>query len=143
MKAPRGVNWDRVGGTASFLCAIHCALSGVALGLLSTLGLGFFTDSRVDWLFLGIAVIAGTFAAVTGFRRHGDARLAVALIIGLAILIARQVFFAHDHAGHNHGIDPVSTALSLVGASFVIGFHVGNSVKSHRSCPGCRASSKT
>ena len=51
MDTPRGyylvvirterINLDKLGACASAICAVHCLLTGIALGLLSVAGLGF------------------------------------------------------------------------------------------------------
>ncbi|MGC8035329.1 MerC family mercury resistance protein, partial [Salmonella enterica] len=46
-------DYDRVGAYASTLCAIHCLITGVGLGLLSVMGLQFFGSAWVESLFIG------------------------------------------------------------------------------------------
>jgi len=61
---------DRVGATASFLCAIHCALLPFVLALLPFLGLEFLADHRFERDFVFFACTLALFALVGGYRRH-------------------------------------------------------------------------
>lgn len=79
---------DRVGATASFLCALHCAALPLLLGVLPAPGLGFLADHAFE---RGFAAFASVFAAtslVFGFRRHQDFRAFALLIPGVALLVA-------------------------------------------------------
>jgi len=61
---------DRIGATASFLCAIHCALLPFVLALLPFLGLEFLADHRFERGFVLFACALALVALVRGFRRH-------------------------------------------------------------------------
>ena len=61
---------DRVGATASFLCAIHCALLPFVLALLPFVGLEFLADHRFERGFVLFACTLALFAMIRGYRRH-------------------------------------------------------------------------
>lgn len=72
--APKPSRWwhvaDRVGATASFLCAVHCALLPFVLTLLPLIGLGFLAGHQFERDFVIFAIALALFALVSGYRRH-------------------------------------------------------------------------
>src|SRR6478672_8405035 len=48
---------DRFGATASFLCAIHCALLPFVIAVLPALGLAFLADHRFERGFIAFASV--------------------------------------------------------------------------------------
>jgi hypothetical protein len=75
---------DRVGATASFLCAVHCAALPFVLTVLPALGLGFLADHRFERVFIACASCLALVALIRGYRRHHIAsplRIAVAGLI--------------------------------------------------------------
>ncbi len=78
---------DRVGATASFLCAIHCAVLPFVLAMLPFLGLGFLADYRFEQIFVVCAALLASAALLTGYRRHRR-RLPLLLVApGVALLL--------------------------------------------------------
>ena len=134
----RNVILDKVGACASALCAVHCVLTGVALGLMSSLGLGFFGSLWVDAVFVLTAVVVGAVALRHGIKRHGSFVPALFYILGLvAIVIAHFEDFSHGwpvHEHHHHGIMP--TVMSVIGGLSFVMFHVLNLRLAHR-CTCC------
>lgn len=99
-----------MGSVASFACAVHCALSGVALGALSASGLGFIGHPILEVLFIGSAVALGIWAAVRGYRVHH-----VWKPIGLFIAGMLSIILAH--------LSEPGWIFSVIGGSFLIAFH--------------------
>ena len=131
---------DKVGACASAICAVHCILTGVALGLLSSLGFGFFGNLWVDIGFVGVAVLVGGVALWHGVKRHGSYLPALFYIMGLvAILFAHFEDFSHGlpiHSEHGHSV--LATVLSVAGGVCFVMFHVLNLRMQHSSdctCP--------
>lgn len=78
---------DRVGATASFLCAIHCAALPFVLALLPFIGLQFLADHRFERGFVFFACALALFALINGYRRHRRALPLMLAIPGLLLLI--------------------------------------------------------
>lgn len=139
MSGSRSKLWDRVGACASALCAVHCVLTGVALGLLSSLGLGFFGNIWVDVFFVLTAVVVGAVAMRHGIKRHGSFVPASFYVLGLvSVLVAHFEDFSHGwpvHQQHHHGVVP--TILSVVGGSCFVLFHVLNLRLQHQHDCNC------
>jgi intracellular septation protein A len=130
------LNLDRVGAVASAICAVHCVLTGVALGLLSFLGVGFLGHSMVDKFFLGVAVVVGSTALLMGFRKHKKWQPAILFVVGLSLLLATNFLFAHDHAHHPdhfhlHTSDLLVHTMSAIGGICLVAFHVWNQKLQH------------
>ena len=89
-QAPKSRWWhvaDRVGATASFLCAIHCAALPFVLALLPFIGLQFLADHRFERGFVFFACALALFALITGYRRHRRVLPLMLAIPGLLLLI--------------------------------------------------------
>jgi hypothetical protein len=88
---PKSARWwhlaDRLGATASFLCAIHCALLPFVLTVLPLLGLGFLAGHRFERGFVMFAATLALFALVNGCRRHRRPLPLLLAAPGLALLL--------------------------------------------------------
>src|SRR6188768_3601535 len=85
---------DRLGATASFLCAIHCAALPFVIALLPLVGLSFLADHRFEAGFVGFACVLASFALVSGYRRHRR-RLPLMLAAPGLLLLILGVTFLH------------------------------------------------
>jgi len=79
---------DRFGATASFLCAVHCALLPFVVAVLPTLGLGFLADHEYEEMFVVFACLLAGTTIVLGVRRHGDRRALALVVPGIGLLLA-------------------------------------------------------
>ncbi|MGO1541595.1 MAG: MerC domain-containing protein [Luteimonas sp.] len=95
---------DRIGFAASFLCAIHCALLPVVLGLLPALGLKFGGWVDIDQGFVVFATLLGLTTLTVGYRRHRAFRAWALLVPGLALVWAGSFTHLHDHTLAHAGI---------------------------------------
>ena len=116
---------DKFGAIAGTLCAIHCLLSGVALGLLSTVGLGFIATGLSEVIFLTVTFSIGLFGIWFGYRRHRSWVPSLFFVAGLLMILG-----AHAPFGSPKGLDdhtnPVSVALAVLGACCLVAFHFMN-----------------
>jgi MerC mercury resistance protein len=92
---------DRFGATASFLCAIHCALLPFVIAVLPALGLAFLADHGIERGFVLFACLLAATMLLLGYRRHRrpNALLvllpAVLLLLWGVLLDAEQASVAH------------------------------------------------
>ena len=128
------VNLDKVGACASAICAVHCALTGVALGLLSVMGLGFLGNTLVDVIFIGIAAFVGILAVRHGINKHNSYVPALFFVVGLVCILTGHFAFGHDHSAL--GKNGYSTLLNVLGGVCLVLFHYVNwrLQKAHHSC---------
>lgn len=83
---------DRVGATASFLCAIHCAALPFVLALLPVLGLGFLADHGFERGFVIFACLLALTSLVNGYRHHRRPLPLLLALPGLALLLVGVTF---------------------------------------------------
>ncbi|MEO7050191.1 MAG: MerC domain-containing protein [Rhodanobacter sp.] len=109
---------DRVGATASFLCAIHCALLPFVLAALPLLGLEFLADHRFERGFVMFACVLALIALIRGFRRHQHPLPLLLAIPGLALMLL-GVTWAESIGPILHSVLVTSGGLLLASAHFV------------------------
>jgi hypothetical protein len=140
MKTQTRFNVDKIGAYASAICAVHCLLTGVALGLLSVAGLGFMGSVWADATFLGVAVAVAVVAIVHGVRKHHSYRPALIFTAGLVSVVLGHFVFRHPH-GTPSGFDSdqaLSTFFSVLGGVCFVAFHVVNLRLQHKcGCTHC------
>lgn len=129
------INLDKVGACASAICAVHCLLTGVALGLLSFVGLGFLGNTWVDYLFIGVAVSVGSFAVFHGITHHKSYVPASFFVLGILAVLWGHFGFGHSH--EQGVINPYSTVVSVFGGICLVMFHFLNwRLQKARRCCG-------
>ena len=130
--SPVAVAADRLGATASFLCAVHCALLPFVIALLPLIGLGFLADHRFERVFVACAAALASVTIFTAWRRHRKLHALFLLVPGIGLLLAGIVI---DIARYQW----LHTSLVVCGGVLVASAHVVNLVLSHRHVhgPGC------
>jgi MerC mercury resistance protein len=111
---------DRLGATASFLCAVHCVVLPFVLAALPAFGLGFLADHGFEHAFILCASVLALFTLIQGYRRHRIGVALALLVPGLLLLwLGGFVVDLHDtliwHA-----------VLVAIGGSCVAGAHLTN-----------------
>lgn len=124
----RSIDVDKVGAIASAICAVHCLLTGIALGLLSVVGLGFIGSPTTEAIFIGVAVIVGIWAIVHGIRKHGSYIPSAIFVFGLICIAASHFAFPHSHDSTSG-----STLFSILGGLSLVTFHIVN-LKLQKRC---------
>jgi hypothetical protein len=109
---------DRIGATASFLCAIHCALLPFVLALLPFVGLEFLADPRFERGFVLFACALALVALIRGFRRHQQPLPLLLAIPGLVLLLL-GVTYAEGYSLILHSVLVTCGGLLLACAHFV------------------------
>lgn len=135
----RNLGLDRIGAIASTVCAVHCLLTGVALGLLSYAGLGFMGSPLADMIFLGVAVAVAVVAIRHGIKKHHSYKPAMVFVAGLFCVVMGHFVIHHEHAANEtdiHLVDIVSTIFSVTGGICFVLFHVMNLRLQHQC--GCK-----
>lgn len=130
---------DRLGATASFLCAVHCAALPFVLAVLPALGLGFLADHGFERGFIICASLLALGALVYGYRRHHMRRAFAFLLPGLALLwLGGFVFDAHTGIGWHSllvALGGSCVALAhLTNLRLVHGHEQGNCCEHHPDC---------
>src|SRR3954471_1630160 len=111
---------DRLGATASLICALHCAALPFVLAVLPALGLGFLADHLFERIFIACASALALTVLLHAYRRHRDAHALMLLAPGLALLwIGGYLVDGHDTVG-------LHALLVVLGGSGVALAHLTN-----------------
>jgi hypothetical protein len=117
---------DRIGITATSLCALHCILLPVLLPVLPLVGLSFLADHTWEHIFLLLTAALGTVALFSGFKRyHKKLYPFYLLYIGVALY-----WIKHDFS---ESLEPY---FIFGGASLIIIAHFVN-IKLCNDCKQC------
>lgn len=128
--ADAGANLDRTGATASFLCAIHCAVMPLFVTALPLLGLSFLASEPVEWTLLLCSALLGTLALVVGYRQHRSASIFGVLGVALVLLVGGRL-------AEEGGVEGWGQAFMVAGGLTMMGAHLINR-KLCRACSACR-----
>jgi hypothetical protein len=110
---------DRFGATASFLCAVHCALLPLVIAVLPAIGLGILADHRYERGFIAFASVLAVTTFIVGFRRHRRFRAFWFLMPGI-LLLAAGIIVDFESSAMTHAV------LVAVGGTLVALSHVTN-----------------
>lgn len=117
---------DRIGITATSLCALHCILLPVLLPALPLLGLSFLADHTWEHVFLIFTAILGSVALFSGFKRyHRKLYPFYLLFLGVGIY-----WIKHDFS------EDLEVYFIVIGASLIVAAHFIN-LKLCNSCKEC------
>lgn len=110
---------DRVGVATATVCAVHCALLPLALGLAPALGLKMGGWVDFDQAFIVFASLLAATTLALGYRRHREFRAWALLVPALALVWLGSFTSLHDHtAGH--------LAVMVVGGLLLAAAHLVN-----------------
>ncbi|MFT5757975.1 MAG: hypothetical protein ACI9LM_002712 [Alteromonadaceae bacterium] len=107
---------DRIGITATSLCALHCIMLPLLLPTLPLLGLSFLADHAWEHVFLAITAILGSFALYSGYKRYHQQRYPFYLLAAGIIIY----WIKHDFS---ESIQPI---FIFIGASLIVSAHFIN-----------------
>lgn len=124
---------DRAGATASFLCAVHCAVMPFLITILPLLGLGFLSSEPVEWGLLAASGVLGTLSLCLGFREHKQRRVFAVLGVALAFLVAGRIFHTRFH---DHPLEFWGVVFMVLGGLTMMAAHIFNRFLC-RSCRVC------
>ena len=110
---------DRFGATASFLCAVHCALLPLVIASLPAIGLGFLANHRFERGFIAFASVLALTTLIIGFRRHQKFRAFWFLVPGI-LLLAAGIIVDFEESATMHAI------LVALGGTLVAVSHLTN-----------------
>jgi uncharacterized membrane protein len=125
---------DRIGITATSLCALHCILLPILLPMLSLLGLSFLADHTWEHIFLLMTALLGTVALYSGFKRYHKRLYPFALLyLGLGLYWLKHNFSSE-----------LELFFIIIGASLIISAHFINIklCNSFKECDGQRCKSQ-
>ncbi|HJU27491.1 MAG TPA: MerC domain-containing protein [Rhodanobacteraceae bacterium] len=121
---------DRVGATASLLCAVHCALLPFVLALLPLIGLEFLAGHTFERIFVACAATLAAASILVAYRRHRRPHALFLMLPGIALLLAGVAINLDAHV-------LVHTASVVTGGVLVASAHVTNLLLAHKHTAAC------
>ena len=97
----KGELTDRFGAVASSLCALHCAICGMAPALFGVLGLGVLLSHEVELGLALMAILVALWAIVVAWRQHRSKLVLGIFILGIAGLVLSRGLEMGGHDGHH------------------------------------------
>jgi len=116
---------DRIGATASLLCAVHCMLLPVVLALLPLIGLEFLAGHTFERIFVACAAALASASILVAYRRHRHPQALFLMVPGIALLLFGVAIDINAHV-------VIHTASVVTGGVLVASAHVTNLVLAHR-----------
>lgn len=117
---------DTLGATASFLCAVHCALMPLVASLLPLAGLGFLADERTEWLLLAVSLTLGIKSLWPCYRYwHFKPQPLWLLAGGAGLLLSARLLLAEE--------SPWEVPTVVTGALLLVSAHLYNQ-RLYRQC---------
>ena len=123
--------WDRLGITASLLCAIHCMTLPILLPFLAAYGLGILAQPGFEFGMIVLSVVIGMYSIAKSFWNHHRKIYPLYFVgIGLLLLMAAKGGADGEEAGE---------LMVPVGALCIALAH-GLNLRLCRRCPVCKES---
>ncbi len=134
-------NFDRVGFSLSFICAIHCLAIPIFLPLVPVLADSYVASENLELLIICFTLLIATPTLLRGYLRHRKLLIPACFFLGLVFLLLRPSAFEHSH-DHVHSEDAFHFILAALGGfSLAIG-HLLN-LRFCRNCPACNDENST
>jgi len=121
---------DKLGASASFLCAVHCALLPIMVSVLPLLGLSILADEKFEIVMLALAAGLAVVSGCCGYLTHRNCWVVFSFAGALVILGLGALVF-HDHHGSYHKHD--NWLFMALGGTMLAITHIVN----HRLCSRC------
>jgi hypothetical protein len=116
---------DRVGATASLLCAVHCVLLPFVLALLPLIGLEFLAGHTFERIFVVCAALLAGASILTAYRHHRRPQAIYLMVPGIALLLFGIAIDLDAHV-------VIHTVSVVTGGCLVASAHITNLVLAHR-----------
>ncbi|MEH3115447.1 MerC domain-containing protein [Pedobacter terrae] len=119
------INLDRIGITASTLCAIHCAALPFLITVLPLWGMEFLANEAVEITMIAFSLIIGIWSLSAAYRKQHRS------IIPILVLVTGFTCIAF---GHFSGIEFLEPILIPIGGLTIAAAHYVN-LRMLKSCP--------
>lgn len=121
---------DRLGISASLICAIHCAALPLAFTILPLAGAHVLLDGPFELIMIVISATVGIVSLGSSFRVHRKVNPLLMMAAGATILVANFV----GHEGHSHTAETLHPYIAVVAGLMIASAHRINM----RLCASCQ-----
>lgn len=124
--------FDRLGFSASTICAIHCVATPLLLSVLPALGLGFLAHGTFEMVMIATSIVIAAVSLGSSYRIHRKLNPILMMISGGMILVFN--FVGHD--SHSETIEMLHPYIAAFAGLMIAGAHWIN-MRLCRSCEVC------
>lgn len=128
-RSRRRILLDRLGVSASLICAIHCSALPLALTILPLAGAHVLLDGSIELVMIVVSAVVGILSLGSSYRVHRQINPLLIMAAGATILIAN--FVGHD--SHSHLAEALHPYIALVAGLMIATAHRINM----RLCTAC------
>ena len=86
---------EKLGYSASFICAIHCTLMPILMTFLPLLGISMFADENLELILLLLSGISGLLTMCFGYKRHKSIKASLYFYVGFGMVAL--IHTLHEH----------------------------------------------
>ena len=79
--------WDKIGISASLVCAVHCVLLPVFFSTLPFLGIEILENPIIEIIVIATSLVVGSWALFNGYRHYRKSWLLVIFVLGIIVLV--------------------------------------------------------
>ncbi len=115
-----GPKLSKAGSIASLICAVHCAVTPLALLALPVIAahswdgldgiLGVFWAKTTEWVFIAVIALLAGFGLLATYPRHRDIRPTILTVLGLVVLAVSHLWIEAG-SGKEIFLDVLGTSL--------------------------------
>lgn len=87
--------FEKLGYSASFICAIHCTLMPILMTFLPLLGISMFADENLELILLLLSGISGLLTMCFGYKRHKSIKASLYFYVGFGLVALMHTL--HEH----------------------------------------------
>ena len=124
--------FDRLGVSASTLCAIHCAAMPFAMSVLPALGLGFLGGGAFELAMIAVSILIASFSLGSSYRIHGRLNALMVMTSGAMLLVFN--FFGHE--SHSELVETLHPYIAAFAGLMIASAHWIN-MRLCKSCEVC------
>lgn len=125
------MNWDKIGMTASGICAVHCMLVPFLLVAFPFLTIEIVKSNSFEWAFIGISALIAFFAMFQGYVYHKKPVPYILAIVGFVVFAIAKSTHTHEHS---HDFLGTSVIHVLAGLTIVLAHYLNHKFVKHVKC---------
>jgi len=107
--------FEKLGYSASFICAIHCTLMPILMTFLPLLGISMFADENLELILLLLSGISGLLTMCFGYKRHKSIKASLYFYVGFGMVAL--IHTLHEHINKSN---LVFNLLLVIGSILII-----------------------
>jgi hypothetical protein len=107
--------FEKLGSSASFICAIHCTLMPIFMTFFPLLGISMFADENLELILLLVSGFSGILTMCFGYKRHKSIKASMYFYVGFGLVAL--IHTLHEHLNKSNY---VFNLLLIIGSILII-----------------------